>query len=203
MGTLFLVRHCATEASSDGRYCGHLDLGLTREGQAQAQVLAAFLFERRPSSLFTSPLKRARQTAKPLSKVAKLDVQVLDDMLEQDFGAWDGLTEAQMRERDAELYEQWRAAPQDVALPEGENITHVAERAKRVLEQIRKTDPNGVVCAIGHKTFNRVLISLLEDLPLESYRRSVPQPVGAINVIEWEGRGDARVRGVGLTGHFG
>lgn len=203
MGTLFLVRHCATEASSDGRYCGRLDLGLTREGQAQAQVLAAFLVERRPTTLFSSPLKRARQTAKPLSKVSKLQPQILDDMTEQDFGAWDGLTESQMRERDAEYFEQWRAAPQDIALPEGENITHVAERAKRVLEHIRKSDPNGVTCAVGHKTFNRVLISLLEDLPLESYRRSVPQPVGAINIITWEGREAPRVRGVGLTGHFG
>ncbi|MEL6544444.1 MAG: histidine phosphatase family protein, partial [Myxococcota bacterium] len=198
-----LVRHCATEASGDGRYCGRLNIGLTREGQAQAQVLAAFLFERRPTSLFCSPLKRSMQTAKPLSKVSKLEAQPLEDMVEQDFGQWDGLTEAQMRERDSALVDQWRAAPQDVALPAGENITQVAERAKRVLKHIRSSDPDGVSCAVGHKTFNRVLISLLEELPLESYRRSVPQPVGAINIIEWDGRDAARVRGVGLTGHFG
>ncbi|MEM6731195.1 MAG: histidine phosphatase family protein [Myxococcota bacterium] len=203
MGTLFLVRHCATEASSDGRYCGRLDLSLTREGQAQAQVLAAFLVERRPTSLFSSPLKRAKQTAKPLAKVGRLTVQEIDDMAEMAFGQWEGLTGDEMKDRDAELYERWRNAPQAVSPPEGETVSDVAERSRRVLEHIRKTDPDGVSVAVGHKTFNRILISVLEELPLEGYRRSVPQPVGAINIIEWSGTGVPSVRGVGLTGHFG
>lgn len=203
MGTLFLVRHCATEASSDGRYCGSLDMTLTREGQAQAQVLAAFLFERRPTSIFSSPLKRAKQTAKPLTQVSKLPVQQLPELAESDFGDWEGLTEDGMKAADAELYARWRAAPQDVSPPGGETITQVAERARRALDTIRAADPDGVSIAVGHKTLNRVLLSLLEDLPLENYRRSVPQPVGAINIIEWTKDIAPRVRGVGLTGHFG
>lgn len=203
MGTLFLVRHCATEASSDGRYCGSLDLTLTREGQAQAQVLAAFLVERRPTSVFSSPLKRARQTAKPLTQVSKLPVKELSELAESSFGEWEGMTAAEMEAADQELYERWRESPQDISPPGGETITQVAERARRALATIRKEDPNGVSVAIGHKTFNRVLLSLLEALPLENYRRSVPQPVGAINIIEWTGKDAPRVRGVGLTGHFG
>ncbi len=203
MGTLFLVRHCATEASTDGRYCGHLDLTLTREGHAQAQVLAAFLVERRPTSLFVSPLQRAKQTAAPLADVSGLPVEQLDDMAELDFGAWDGLTEEEMRKDDAERLERWRANPEDVAPPRGETIRDVAQRACRALDHIQHKDPSGVSVAFAHKTFNRVLVSMLEDLPLQNYRRSVPQPVGSINIIDWRAGEQPRIRGVGLTGHIG
>lgn len=202
MGTLFLVRHCATEASNDGRYCGRLDLTLTREGQAQAQVLAAFLVERGPTSLFSSPLRRAKQTAKPLAQVSKIKPQELPDLSEIAFGDWEGFNEEKMRAADPELFEKWRQSPHEVAPPGGETITEVATRARAALDSIRTADPDGTSIAVGHKTLNRVLLSILSDLPLEDYRRSVPQPVGSINIIEWVGNGPPKVRGVGLTGHL-
>lgn len=204
MGTLLLVRHCSTEASVEARYIGRAsDPPLTRDGQAQAQVLAAFLYERHPTSIFVSPLRRARQTSAMLEKVAKKKATVLEELAEMDYGAWEGLTEEQIKARDPDLFLDWRNRPHDVGPPGGETVTQVAERAKKVLATIREADANGVSVAFGHKTLNRALLSLLTDIPLADYRRSVPQPVGCINIIEWTDSDAPVVRGVGLTGQFG
>lgn len=186
----------------NGRACGALDLELTREGQAQAQVLGAFMAEHRPSAIFTSPLLRARQTARPLAEATGLQAYELPKMVEVGFGRWEGLSVEEMEADDPVRYRQWRSTPQHVGPPEGETIDDVAARAQDALQTIIAREPRGVSVAIGHKTFNRVLVSLVGELPLKDYRRSVPQPVGCINVIGWEHGGKPQLRGVGLTGHF-
>ena len=142
-----LVRHGETEWSLDGRHTGRTDLPLLPEGEAQSRALrpslAAFTF----ATVLASPLRRARETA----ALAGLGGQAVTDpdLAEWDYGAYEGLTTAQIRkERPG-----WDLFTDGV--PGGESAHDVAVRADRVIARIRSV-PGDVAC-VAHSHVLRVL----------------------------------------------
>jgi probable phosphoglycerate mutase len=127
---LVLVRHGQTEWSATGRHTGLTDVDLTTDGERQARALAPFLARYRDCTAWSSPLTRARRTA----ELAGLrDVQVDEDLLEWDYGAYEGLTTPQIRDQGAGP--DWTVFA-DGVLPgdtPGESLQQVTARARRVL----------------------------------------------------------------------
>lgn len=105
---LLLLRHGQTELSVQRRYSGRGNPALTEVGRRQADAAARYLAQRGGiSAVFSSPLQRAYDTAAAAAKALGLDVTVDDDLIETDFGAWEGLTFAEAAERDPELHRRW------------------------------------------------------------------------------------------------
>ncbi|CAN5562090.1 hypothetical protein BH24ACT24_BH24ACT24_03530 [soil metagenome] len=93
MSEIVLVRHTETEWSLTGRHTGRSDIPLTEDGRAAARGLAARLADRRFAIILTSPLSRASESA----RLAGLDATVEPDLVEWDYGEYEGLTTPQIR----------------------------------------------------------------------------------------------------------
>ncbi|MGV9626536.1 histidine phosphatase family protein [Streptomyces sp. NPDC003487] len=154
MGELVLIRHGQTEWSLSGRHAGRTDVPLTAAGEASARALASRLARRRQVGVFSSPLSRAVRTAE-LAGLA--GVRPDPDLVEWDYGGYEGLTAAQIREG-RPGWELWRdgVIPGDVDHP-GERLEQVAARTDAVLDRIRPLLSDGDVAVVAHGHLARVL----------------------------------------------
>lgn len=150
-GHIVLIRHGETEWSRTGRHTGTTDLELTDHGRAQARALRAFLDGRRFAQIRTSPLQRARETAR-LAGLSEPEPVVDADLAEWDYGDYEGRTSADIHtERPG-----WTIFADDA--PGGETADQVAARVDRVLERVRPDVAAGHdVALVAHGHLLRVL----------------------------------------------
>ena len=154
MGDLILVRHGETEWSRAGKHTGRTDVTLTPAGEAAAAALAPMLARRDIVAVFTSPARRAVTTA----ALAGLDNAKPDpELWEWDYGGYEGLTTAQIREQRPGWY-LWRdgVIPGDAEHP-GETVDQVGERADLVLGRVAPLLESGDVVLVAHGHVLRVL----------------------------------------------
>jgi broad specificity phosphatase PhoE len=137
-----LVRHAETEWSRTGRHTGRTDIPLTEHGRAGARVPAAKLRDRRFALVLVSPSRRARETCElcGLGGVAR----VREDLLEWDYGDYEGLTTAQI-EAVRPGWSLWRDG-----CPGGESPAEVGARADRLIAELRAVDGDVAVFSHGH-----------------------------------------------------
>jgi broad specificity phosphatase PhoE len=142
-----LVRHGETEWSRDGKHTGRTDVPLTDEGRRQAAALGGYLGSRRFALVLTSPLARAKETC----RLAGLEdvAQERTDLVEWDYGAYEGRTTAEIRE-ERPGWTLWGDG-----VPGGETAQEVGVRADRLIVELRGADGDAAVFAHGH--FLRVL----------------------------------------------
>jgi probable phosphoglycerate mutase len=153
---IVLVRHGETAWSRSGRHTGRTDVPLTDEGRRQAKLLAPRLRRWAFSLVLTSPLSRAAETC----ALAGLDCIACDDLMEWDYGAYEGLTTPQIRE----TRPGWLLWTHGV--PKGETAADVGRRVERVIERIRGVDGDVALFAHGHVL--RVLAARWLGLPPEA-----------------------------------
>jgi broad specificity phosphatase PhoE len=139
---VWLVRHAETEWSRSGRHTGRTDVPLTDAGRARAEELAGPLGEHDFALVLTSPLGRARETA----RLARLgdEPEIREDLLEWDYGDYEGITTPEIREGRPDWY-LWRDG-----VPNGETPAEVAARCDRVIEEILAVDGDVAIVAHGH-----------------------------------------------------
>lgn len=154
-GRLVLLRHGETEWSRSGRHTGRTDLPLTPEGAADARSLSVVLQGFAFGLVLSSPLQRARRTA----ELAGLAPEVDDDLVEWDYGAYEGLTTPQIRD---DVGYDWTVFEHGVPPGEtpGEAVEDVAARAARVLRRSVKAMATGDVALVAHGHFLRVLTAV-------------------------------------------
>lgn len=139
---IWLVRHAETEWSRAGRHTGRTDVPLSDLGREHARELGDRLDGRRFSLVLSSPLGRARETA----ELAGLGghVQVSEDLLEWDYGEYEGITTQEIRRTWPDWY-LWRDG-----VPGGETADEVAARCDRVIEELLVADGDVAIFAHGH-----------------------------------------------------
>ncbi|MGH2891103.1 MAG: histidine phosphatase family protein [Solirubrobacteraceae bacterium] len=139
---VYIVRHGATEWSVAGRHTSRTDLSLLAEGRDQAAGLAQVLGSCEFGLVLCSPLRRARETCE-LAGFASV-AEICEDLREWDYGDYEGLTTAQIRERDPD-WSLWR----DGCLG-GETPAQVGARVDRALARFQAIDASGLAFAPGH-----------------------------------------------------
>jgi broad specificity phosphatase PhoE len=141
---LLVVRHGQTEWSAVGKHTGRSDIALTDQGRAEARDAATTLDGWNIVRAWTSPLARARETADIVSPACGVTVD--DDLLEWDYGVFEGETTVQTR-RSIPGWSVWTHT-----IVGGETVEQVGERADRFLQRFESevTSGNGVVFAHGH-----------------------------------------------------
>lgn len=154
MGELILIRHGQTEWSLSGQHAGRTDVPLTDAGKAAAKSLAPRLSRRHLVAVFSSPLSRALRTAELAGLTG---VRPDQDLVEWDYGGYEGLTAAQIQET-RPGWDLWQdgVIPGDAAHP-GEQLQQVAVRADAVLDRIRPLLGDGDVAVVAHGHLARVL----------------------------------------------
>jgi broad specificity phosphatase PhoE/ribonuclease HI len=197
---LVLVRHGSTVHSADRRFSGRNELPLDEAGQLQAAALAG----RAPSwgvdAVVSSPLLRARQTADVIASGLGIAAEVNDDIIEVDFGAWEGLTFAEAQcDYPAELT-AWLASP-DAAPPEGESFATAARRIRRGRDAIIAGHPGRTVVVVTHVTPIKTLIRLALDAPPVSMFR-IHLDTASVSIVDYYADGNSSLRLVNDTSHL-
>lgn len=138
---LYLVRHGTTEWSLNGRHTSRTDLPLLPEGEEAAKVLASRLHEQSYAAVLTSPRQRALRTAE---LAGFPDATVTDDLVEWDYGDYEGITTEEIHRTDPG-WSLWTSAT-----PGGEAAASVQERLGRVVSAARERDGDTLVFSHGH-----------------------------------------------------
>jgi probable phosphoglycerate mutase len=194
---LLLVRHGVTPWNLEGRYTSTSDVPLDESAWAALEPTAANLATRRIDRVWTSPLARAIQTAAVLRELGAVEPDVEpsadDDLRELDFGAFEGLSRAEMLAGPlADDYRHWmRVHDGFPAPPEGEEWTSAAERASRVLARARAA--GGTTLVVSHGYLLRILVVVaVPELPVNAIR-TMPLANGSVTELEHEGGGSWRL----------
>ena len=168
---LILARHGETSWNREGRNQGRAQTGLNDEGVRQARNLARSLRKFPISALYSSPLRRAGQTAETIAQTLSLPVLTLDGLMEMDLGRVDGLTNDEMQKRFPEIVEGWRNDPSSVRMPGGESLGDVQKRGWQAIDEIRRKNPDADAVAVTHNFVIGVLVLKVLGLPLSHFQR--------------------------------
>ncbi|MGV0050132.1 bifunctional RNase H/acid phosphatase [Mycobacterium colombiense] len=198
---LLLLRHGQTELSVHRRYSGRGNPALTEVGRRQADAAARYLAQRGGiSTVFASPLQRAYDTAAAAAKALGLDVTVDDDLIETDFGAWEGLTFTEAAERDPELHGRW-LRDTSTAPPGGESFDAVAERVSRFRDRIVAAHQGSTVLVVSHVTPIKMLLREALDAGAGILYR-LHLDLASLSIAEFYSDGASSVRLVNQTAYL-
>ena len=199
---LLLLRHGQTELSVQRRYSGRGNPGLTELGRQQADAAARYLAQRGGiSAVVASPLQRCYDTAAAAAKALGLDLTVDDDLIETDFGGWEGLTFAEAAEHDPELHRRW-LRDTSTEPPGGESFDHVNQRVCRARDRIVAEYGGTTVLVVSHVTPIKMLLrQALDAGPGILYRLHLD--LASLSIAEFYPDGASSVRLVNQTGYLG
>jgi broad specificity phosphatase PhoE/ribonuclease HI len=179
-----LLRHGVTEYSLAKRFAGRSDLPLTAEGHDQARRAANRVRQLGPvDALYSSPLLRTRQTAEAVAAALQLPVRVDDDLIETDYGDWDGYTFDEVRLRWPDQLARWLEDPA-VAPQAGESLRSTARRVARARSRILAAHPEETVVLVTHVSPIKALVQLAMQAPEAAVHRMYLAPA-SISVIDY------------------
>jgi probable phosphoglycerate mutase len=198
---ILLIRHGHVEGIEPKRFRGHADLPLTALGLAQAQAAARRIASGwQPVKVYTSPLERGVATGAAIAEACGVGTEIVDALIDIDYGAWQGKTDAEVAAAEPALHDAWRDTPQLVRFPGGESLQDLVARAADALRDMLARHPDDTVVLVGHDSVNRALLLQVLDQPLSAYRRLAQSPC-CINEIEVTG-GRIDVLRVNETAHL-
>ncbi|MEV2249284.1 bifunctional RNase H/acid phosphatase [Streptomyces sp. NPDC050147] len=201
--TFVLLRHGETALTPQKRFSGSggSDPSLSDVGREQAErAAAAFSARGTIQAIVSSPLKRCQETAQAVAARLGLDVRIEDELRETDFGAWEGLTFGEVRERRPEELNAWLASP-DAAPPGGESFAAVAHRVSAARDRLAAEYAGRTVLLVTHVTPIKTLVRLALGAPPESLFR-MELSAASVSAVAYYGDGNASVRLLNDTSHL-
>ena len=169
--TIVLVRHGETDWNRHNRFQGHADPPLNDVGRTQARALAGELSSRRFAAAYTSPLRRAAETAAILGDALQLEPRPDTSLMEVDVGSWSGLTRTEIEERFPLGYARWLEYGH--GWDDGETYDELGARVVSGLIHIGRRHDREDVLAVTHGGPIRSALAAAERVPFEEARRSI------------------------------
>lgn len=191
---IYLVRHGQTEWNRQERFRGRIDIPLNETGQRQAELAAVYLQGKPIAAVYTSPLQRALQTAWPIARTHNLSPTTLPGIIDIDYGEWQGLSPAEVRQQNPDILDRWYSAPHLVQIPGGESLGEVRSRALTALyAQLNRSNlqmsapqnPEGIVL-VTHQIVIKVLVCALLGLD-NSHIWRIQQDNACLDIFDWDG----------------
>lgn len=178
-----MVRHGETEWNVAETYRGRADVALNEVGIRQAELLGKYLGRLKLGAIYSSPLRRALDTANIMAQYQDVTVQVTHGLIDFDYGEWQGLPDQKVAMLYPDLHNEWQANPHLVRMPDGENLDDVAKRALGVVSEV-VSKYKGSTVLVSHRVVNKVLICSLLGLD-SSYFWHIKQDVGGITNFDY------------------
>ena len=189
MTRIILVRHGQTEwnvgAGGGERFRGRVDLSLDDAGLAQAGALAQRLADRPIVAVYSSPLQRAVETARPTAQQLGLPVQPLPGIIDINYGDWQGLSPAEVTQAHPDLYPRWLETPHRVKFPHGESLRQVRLRGMAALKEVAARHDGRVILLVAHQVVNKVLVCAMLGLGNSHFWR-IQQDNACINIFDYQ-----------------
>jgi probable phosphoglycerate mutase len=162
-----LVRHGQTESSLRLAYSGRADVALTPAGREQARRVAAQLAGAGIDAVFTSPLRRARDTAQAIADATGAPLSIDERLTEIDYGAFEGLDRAGASARFGAAFDGWRADPFGAPVPGMEPLPAALARARDATAGALAACERPAI--VGHQGILRLVLVALGELAPEDY----------------------------------
>ena len=187
---IVLVRHGATDWNLQGRCQGSTDRHLSEVGIRQAEQIAVLFGNEKIHAVYSSNLRRARQTAELISQPHALPVRVAEELRELDHGELEGLTFNEIKTRYGEFLTRWRSEPADICVPGGERLADVAERAWNGLNEIVQCHPDSErILVVSHNFPILGIVCRISGTHLNDYRTFHLDPCGVTRLNHDGARG--------------
>ena len=199
--TTLLLRHGQTALSAERRFAGRGDFPLTDLGHEQAAAAAARLAKRGGVDLvLTSPLRRAQETAHAVADAVGVPLTMDEDLVETDFGSWEGMTFGEVMARWPAEMTAWMEDP-DVSPPGGESFAAVAVRVNAALDRLLAAYQGQTVVVVSHVTpIKSIVCRALLAPPAALFRFHLD--VAALSEAAWFADGPALLRSLNDTAHL-
>ena len=172
MATLLLARHGQSDWNAARRWQGFADRRLTEKGRAQAVELAERLADIALDAVYSSDLRRARETAEAVARAQGLEVQTDPRLREVNVGSWEGLTREEAEQRFPEGFRRWRAG--GTGWDDGETYGEMSARVVAAVDEIARRHDPGRVLIVAHGGPIRAMHAAALGLEVEAYRRIRP-----------------------------
>ena len=172
MTTILLARHGETDWNRDGRFQGHADPPLNAAGRRQAVELSAALAREQLAAVYSSPLRRAVETAEVIATAHGLEPVPVDALREVDVGSWQGLTSAEVEKRFPEQHARWLHYGQ--GWEDGETYEQMGERVVAALLDLAAAHDGNRILAVTHGGPIRAAIAFADGTSHADARRRGP-----------------------------
>ncbi len=182
--TIYLIRHGETDWNLEQKYQGQQDIPLNSTGIKQAQLIAESLNDHHFSSLYSSDLMRAFQTAQEIEKKVKLPIYTHPALREINQGEWEGKFIKDVLAASGDEVRAVYQNPYTSRKPGGESIAEVAERMYAYLDHLAEKHHQQTIIVVSHGLAIATVLCRVRDLPLEMAIQNIPENTG-VEVVEW------------------
>lgn len=189
---VYLVRHGETVWNAEGRLCGSSDIPLSPIGQQQAQRLAQRLRSVPLAAIYSSPLRRTRQTAETIAALHNLPVHPVPELSEIDYGDWEGMAVDELARRFPEAERCRTDDPLRFVAPNGEPFAHFVERVTTTVQRIAACHANETIAVVAHQGVNRIVLCWVLQAEFSLWRRLRQDPA-CVNLLQVRDDGQWRV----------
>ena len=181
---VILVRHGETDANRQGILMGSSKgPSLNPTGRAQAADVAAALKSKTVAHLYTSPARRARETAEIVSRVIESPLSEVNDLCEIDVGRLEGLTQAEVRQNYGSHSREWERDAATARHPGGETMEELQTRAWNVVQELAAKHTGETIVVVSHLFVILAVVTKVLEMPLRHFLRIRLEP-GAMVRIE-------------------
>lgn len=158
---VIFVRHGQSEGNLLRVFLGHTDRNLTQLGEIQAKKTAEFLKDRKIDRIYSSDLKRAFNTAKPLADLKGIDIIKTEELREIFAGYWENISINDIKEKYVQSYNTWMSNIGRARLDGGESVIELQERIKNEVMRIVSENDNKTIVIFTHATPIRTFFSYI------------------------------------------
>jgi len=182
---VYLIRHGATDLSSEDRFSGGTDVDLSAIGRWQVERLAVRLADDKIAAVYCSPMRRAVETATIIARPHGLVPIPQNDLREIHHGRWETMSRADVEANFPEEYAAWQTDPFTFAPQGGESGLSVMARALPVIRSVVVQHAGENIALVSHKATIRLLISSLLGFDARGYRDRLDQSPACLNILDF------------------
>jgi broad specificity phosphatase PhoE len=152
-------------------------------GIKQAELLGKYLSNWKLEAIYSSPLRRALDTANIVARYQKIGVHIAEGLIDFDYGEWQSLPEEEAKRLYPTLHNEWHNNPHKVKMPGGESLEDVRKRAVAIVNDVLPKY-QGSILLVSHRVVNKVLICSLLGLD-NSHFWNIHLDVGGITIFNY------------------
>jgi probable phosphomutase (TIGR03848 family) len=178
---LLLVRHGLTDATGKQLTGWAPGVHLSEKGEQQAERVGERLAGLPLAAIYSSPLERCRETARPLAATTRLSVRVRPALGELKFGAWTGRSLRQLSR--TKLWGAVQTAPSRARFPEGESVPEAQERAVAEIERIARDHPKDAVAVFSHADVIKLALAWFMGVHIDLFQRLTVSPASVSAIV--------------------
>ena len=193
MTTVIFIRHGQSECNLERRFAGQIDAKLTDLGRRQAQSAAKALQAFPITRIYSSPLSRAMETAKPTAERLGLTIVPEPGILEIDAGEWEGLSFDEIAEKYPEEFDHLQNDRSLLQTPGGESMRNVFDRVTACLDRLVSENRGGCIALFSHALPLRSMMCFWKKIPFSEIGQVHSGPNASITVVEYDEKKSPRI----------